>query len=80
MRTPLRSMTAGFMAYCEEKPAVIDRRYSGPFRYTSSLRLFRAMRFRPSLHFVIAWFTGRICSCPTRFTLRLFRIKNGLVC
>ncbi len=41
MRTPLltnpkkwpisrrRSMTAGFMAYCEEKPAVIDRRYSG---------------------------------------------------
>jgi len=22
-------MTAGFMAYCEEKPAVIDRRYSG---------------------------------------------------
>src|SRR6266850_640759 len=26
-------MTAGFMAYCEEKPAVIDRRYSGKVEF-----------------------------------------------
>jgi len=43
-------MTAGFMAYCEEKPAVIDRRYSGKgsvhgieFVNESRSRLFNAV-------------------------------------
>ena len=52
-------MTAGFVAYCEEKPAVIDRRYSGkailaakPERGAKRIFVHADGRSKDLLHFV----------------------------